>query len=91
VRVYSIPYRDRLRDRGISDYRRMRRDQALSRLEVLTEGSRGAAKAGVSVVYANHTFYPSCGDHGAMNRVGSDVWRCLATGCNVGARFEVQS
>lgn len=64
---------------------------ALRRTEVLTEGARsaGACTAQVTQRRQAHDVYPWCSEHGAMNRIGNKVWRCLAEGCNVGCLYPV--
>ena len=75
------------KDRNVAFYEKRVVELAQARLEVLTEGGRAETENTVSVQRFSAGLYPGCSQHGAMNRVGSDVWRCLATGCNVGARW----
>lgn len=67
----------------------------LNRLEVLTEGRRARTGAAPGIASVRHyrrtpnSFYPACSKHGAMNAVGTEIWRCLAPECNVGCKYPV--
>ena len=63
----------------------------MRRTEILIDGSRASGEAAGEIRMRRmaRDVYPACSRHGAMNRVGNNVWRCLAEGCNIGCRYPV--